>query len=91
MFDLVVLDLNMPIADGYEACTNILQLFQQDTLLNQSSSSCKSPSSPPLSKKPPLHGKGKTVKKQEVNKVMFKEYLPHMVALTAHIDEQVKV
>ena len=27
MFDLVVLDLNMPIADGYEACTNIKQLF----------------------------------------------------------------
>ena len=26
-FDLIVLDLNMPIADGYEACKNILKLF----------------------------------------------------------------
>ena len=26
-FDLVILDLNMPISDGYEACKNILKLF----------------------------------------------------------------
>ena len=26
-FDLVVLDLNMPISDGYETCKNILKHF----------------------------------------------------------------
>ena len=32
MFDLVVLDLNMPIANGYEALTNIKKLFSQPKL-----------------------------------------------------------
>lgn len=27
MFDLVVLDLDMPIADGYQTCSNISNLF----------------------------------------------------------------
>ena len=27
MFDLVVLDLNMPVANGYEACKNIISSF----------------------------------------------------------------
>ena len=26
-FDLVILDLNMPISDGYETCRNIIKLF----------------------------------------------------------------
>ena len=43
MFDLVILDLNMPIADGYEACTNILQLFSQESLLDQSDISISPP------------------------------------------------
>ena len=27
LFDLVVLDLNMPISDGYETCKNIVNLY----------------------------------------------------------------
>ena len=40
-FDLVVLDLQMPISDGYDACKNILGLFNERKLFkiktNQSS------------------------------------------------------
>ena len=35
MFDLVVLDLNMPIADGYEACKNIHATYQQDNMIGK--------------------------------------------------------
>ena len=31
-FDLVVLDLNMPISDGYETCRNITNLFIRENL-----------------------------------------------------------
>ena len=34
-FDLVILDLNMPISDGYEACQNIRNLFSIKNLFNQ--------------------------------------------------------
>ena len=27
LFDIIVLDLNMPISDGFEACKNILKLY----------------------------------------------------------------
>jgi CheY-like chemotaxis protein len=27
MFDLIVLDLGMPISDGFETCQNILKLY----------------------------------------------------------------
>ena len=36
-FDLIILDLNMPIADGYEAIKNINHLFDDNKLLNLSS------------------------------------------------------
>ena len=29
LFDLIVLDLNMPISDGFEACKNIMKLYQE--------------------------------------------------------------
>lgn len=29
-FNLVVLDLNMPISDGYEACKNIIKLHNEN-------------------------------------------------------------
>ena len=35
MFDLVVLDLNMPIADGYEACKNIKACYSSQTTLGK--------------------------------------------------------
>ena len=28
MFDLVILDLNMPISDGFDACKKISQLYE---------------------------------------------------------------
>lgn len=31
-FDLVILDLNMPISDGYETCQNILRYYQSNNL-----------------------------------------------------------
>lgn len=34
-FDLVVLDLTMPISDGYEACKNILNLYRDNQIFNQ--------------------------------------------------------
>jgi CheY-like chemotaxis protein len=33
-FDLVVLDLNMPISDGYEACENIIKYFTNESIFN---------------------------------------------------------
>jgi CheY-like chemotaxis protein len=33
MFDLVILDLNMPISDGYDACKKILSIYLEDKLL----------------------------------------------------------
>ena len=40
MFDLIVLDLNMPISDGFESCKNILKLYKQGNLfkINKGSS-----------------------------------------------------
>ena len=34
-FDIVVLDLNMPIADGYETCSKILNLFGAGIFKNE--------------------------------------------------------
>ena len=33
LFDLIVLDLNMPISDGYEACKNIVNLYGDNNKL----------------------------------------------------------
>ena len=33
LFDLIVLDLNMPISNGYEACQNILQKYDITRIL----------------------------------------------------------
>ena len=33
LFDLIVLDLNMPISDGYEACKNIVNLYADNKKL----------------------------------------------------------
>lgn len=32
MFDLIVLDLNMPITNGYEACSSILKLYKDQNI-----------------------------------------------------------
>lgn len=37
-FDLIILDLNMPIADGYEAIKNINNLFDDNKLMNLNAS-----------------------------------------------------
>ena len=34
-YDLVVLDLTMPISDGYEACKNILNLYKDNQIFTQ--------------------------------------------------------
>jgi CheY-like chemotaxis protein len=31
-FDLVVLDLHMPISDGYETCSNIVKLYNEERI-----------------------------------------------------------
>lgn len=33
LFDLIVLDLNMPISNGYEACKNILMKYDNSRIL----------------------------------------------------------
>jgi CheY-like chemotaxis protein len=33
MFDVIILDLNMPIMDGYEACKKINQMYDETKLL----------------------------------------------------------
>jgi CheY-like chemotaxis protein len=38
LFDIVFLDLNMPISNGYEACTKILKLFNKDQIFRVESS-----------------------------------------------------
>jgi CheY-like chemotaxis protein len=35
-FDLVILDLNMPISDGYETCRNITRMFTRDKIFSKS-------------------------------------------------------
>lgn len=35
MFDLVILDLNMPISDGYEACKKINQMYDENKLFKK--------------------------------------------------------
>jgi CheY-like chemotaxis protein len=32
LFDIVLLDLNMPISDGFEACQKILKLYDKDSI-----------------------------------------------------------
>ena len=33
-FDLVILDLNMPISDGYETCKNIIRMFTENKIFS---------------------------------------------------------
>ena len=33
-YDIIFLDLNMPISDGFEACTKILNLFKQEKMFS---------------------------------------------------------
>ena len=33
-FDLVVLDLQMPISDGYETCENIIKRYNRENIFN---------------------------------------------------------
>ena len=41
MFDVIILDLNMPILDGYEACKKINKIYDEAKLLiNQGEDSC---------------------------------------------------
>ena len=33
-YDLVLLDLNMPISDGYETCKKIIKLFNKNSIFS---------------------------------------------------------
>jgi CheY-like chemotaxis protein len=44
-FDLVILDLNMPISDGYETCRNIIKVFTRENIFKPSKSDNSSHSS----------------------------------------------
>ena len=35
-FDIIILDLNMPISDGYEACKKITQMYNEQSILKKS-------------------------------------------------------
>ena len=35
MYDVIILDLNMPITDGYEACEKIRALYSERRLLRK--------------------------------------------------------
>ena len=37
-YDLILLDLHMPISDGYEACKKIYQLFNKESMFSHSES-----------------------------------------------------
>ena len=39
MFDVIILDLNMPITDGYEACKKINEIYDDINLLQQADES----------------------------------------------------
>jgi CheY-like chemotaxis protein len=41
MFDLIILDLNMPISDGFTSCQNILKLYTKDSLFKHDQKSSK--------------------------------------------------
>lgn len=47
LFDLIVLDLNMPISNGYEACKNILMKYDNSRILKIATSN--------ISRKKPLN------------------------------------
>lgn len=34
-FDMIIMDLNMPIMDGYEACKQIIQIYKEFNNKNQ--------------------------------------------------------
>ena len=34
-FDLILLDLNMPVTDGYEACSKILQIWESSSVIKK--------------------------------------------------------
>ena len=42
MFDLIVLDLNMPICDGYEACKSIIKTFEDRIFISNANLDKKS-------------------------------------------------
>jgi CheY-like chemotaxis protein len=44
-FDLVVLDLHMPISDGYETCANIVKLYNEEKIFGADNSQSRSKNS----------------------------------------------
>ena len=82
MFDLVILDLNMPIADGYEACRNIKSIFNRQTVLGKKQKPLN------LRRQESMHSDKMLLLKCE--NYILNDYVPFIVAVTANITDEVK-
>jgi len=73
-FDFVLLDLNMPISNGYEACEKILKLYDENSLFQSKKS----------------HGSGKKASDNRGRyDICLSNLKPYVVALSSLIDESV--
>jgi len=93
MFDLVILDLNMPISDGFDACSKIQKLYNQRKKIdfNQTSQNPIKKNSTHSAQLSAINSNQATVNDTQQFHIRLEDYdlLPLIVALTSHIDTQV--